>query len=71
MEKEDFILFQRPFFNEQSTNWTPLPASRCDAKNCGPTALNLTKIVPRKQSEIYSIKVEDTGILPKENKISI
>lgn len=66
MEKEDFILFQRPFFNEQPRNWRPLPTTRCDAKNCGPTSLNLTKIVPRKQSEFYGRKVEDTGITSNE-----
>ena len=66
MDKEDFILFQRPFFDEQSANWTPLPASICNPANCGPTALNLTKIVPRKQAEIYSRKVENTGILSEK-----
>ena len=66
MDKEDFILFQRPFFNEQSTNWTPLPTTKCNAKNCGPTALNMTKIVPIKQAGIYSRKVENTGILSEK-----
>ena len=62
MEKEDFILFQRPFFIEQISEWTSLPTIKCDPKNCGPTSLNLTKIVPRKQSEFYGREVEDTGI---------
>jgi hypothetical protein len=59
---EDCSLFQVLVSNDQILKWFPLRANCNDPKNCGPTALTLTNIIPREKAQQVSEIVEIQGI---------
>jgi hypothetical protein len=59
---EDCSLFQVSISDDQIYQWFPLKASCIDPKNCGPTALTLTNIIPREKAQRVSEIVEIQGI---------
>lgn len=58
----DCSLFQVYISDEQIYKWYPLRSSCIDPKNCGPTALTLTNIIPREKGQNVSEMVEISGI---------
>ena len=59
---EDCSLFQVSISDDQIYQWFPLKTSCTDPKNCGPTALTLTNIIPREKAQRVSEIVEIQGI---------
>jgi len=55
-------LFQVKITDEQINQWFPLECSVDNPQNCGPTALSLTNVIPRKRAQEVSKYVESTGI---------
>lgn len=58
----DCSLFQVNITDEQINQWVPLECSVDYPKNCGPTALSLTNVIPRIKAQEVSNYVELTGI---------
>lgn len=59
---DECSLFQVSISDDQIYQWFPLTTSCNDAKNCGPTALTITNIMPREKAQKVSEIVEIEGI---------
>ena len=58
----DCSLFQVSITDDQIHSWHPLSAN-CDfPQNCGPTALAITRVIPRPKAQQLATAVETTGI---------
>ena len=55
-------LFQVEITDEQINKWFPLKCNINNPKNCGPTALALTNVIPKQKAQEVSKNVELTGI---------
>ena len=51
-------LFQVGITDEQINSWFPLECSVDNPQNCGPTALALTNVIPRKRAQYVSKNVK-------------
>lgn len=56
------FLFQVGITDKQLRAWFPLDCDVKNPQNCGPTALALTNVMPRKKAQYVSKNVELTGI---------